>query len=138
MSIEIFNVLYRPGLSEPPVHLLCQAVDVGGEKLLWLDGVDPDRAVMVSITALREVKWAGSFDEFAAARSDLAAQVLEHGEGEYSPTILARAMLYMSQDSQLPCDEALEMAQEQGLGILRADEDSLKQFGAAFRQRLPS
>jgi hypothetical protein len=137
MSIEFFNVLYRPGLNEAPLHLLCQAVDVGGEKLLWLDGVDPDRAVMVSISAVRELKWAGSFDELCAARADLAGQVLEHGEGEYSPTILARAMLYMSRDTQLSCDEALEMAQEQGLGILRADEESLRQFGAA-RQRLPN
>lgn len=134
MSIELFNVLYRPGLIEPPLALLCQAVDVAGEKFLWLDGINPEDPVMVSISAVKNIEWAGTFKEFLSARMDLADRVVTESLGAHSPTIIARAVLYLSRDSALTAADALSMAEDQALDIVDADNGCSDVFGLAVKQ----
>lgn len=133
MSIELFNVLYRPGIGQAPIALLCQAVDIAGEKYLWVDGVNADDPVLVSISACSGISWAGSFEEFMSERRDLAAQVLAESQGLHSPTILARSILYMSRDEKLTAVEALELSEGQGLDVIDSDEVCAHAFGVALR-----
>jgi hypothetical protein len=134
MDIELFNVAYRPGLVEPPVLLLCQAFNINGEKFLWLDGINAEDPVMVSISAVRDIRWAGNFKEFISTRPDLAQQVLQESQGTHSPTILARALLYMSNDPNLTAAQAIEICDEQAMDIIEADNGSADQFGVALKQ----
>lgn len=134
MSVELFSVLYRPGLIEPPLTLLCQAVDVAGEKFLWLDGINPEDPVMISISAVKHIEWAGTFKEFMSARMDLAERVVSESLGAHSPTIMARAMLYMSRDTALTASDALSLAEDQALDIVDADNGCSDAFGVAARQ----
>lgn len=134
MDIELFSVVYRPSLSDPPIALLCQAVDIEGEKFLWIDGINSEDPVMVSISAVRDVKWAGSFREFVLARPDIAQAVLAETDGSHSPTALARAMLYMSRDAKLTATEAMELVEEQALDILDSDDAAAGALGVAMRE----
>lgn len=134
MSIELFNVLYRPGIGEAPIALLCQALDIAGEKYLWVDGVNADDPVLVSVSACSGIEWAGSFEEFMAARSDLTGQILAESQGLHSPTLLARSLLYMSRDEKLSAVEALEMSEGQGLDVLDGDDACANTFGVALRR----
>lgn len=134
MSVELFNVVYRPGLADPPLTLLCQAVDVGGEKFLWVDGINPEHPIMVSISAVKHIEWAGTFKEFMTARLDLAERVVNESLGSHSPTIMARAMLYMSRDTALTTADALSMAEDQALDIVDADNACSDAFGVAMKR----
>lgn len=133
MSIELFSVLYRPGLIEPPLMLLCQAVDVAGEKFLWIDGINPEDPVVISISAVKHIEWAGTFKEFTANRMDLAERVTGESLGSHSPTIMARAILYMSRDVALTAEEALSLAEDQALDIVDADNGCSDAYGVATR-----
>jgi len=134
MDIELFSVIYRPSLGGAPIALLCQAVDIEGEKFLWIDGINSEDPVLVSISAVRDVKWAGSFKEFIAARPDIAQLVIAESDGSHSPTALARAMLYMSRDPRLTVQEAMETVEEQAMDILEADDASAESLGLAMRE----
>jgi len=134
MDIELFSVIYRPSLGGAPIALLCQAVDIDGEKFLWIDGINSEDPVLVSISAVRDVKWAGSFKEFIAARPDIAQLVIAESDGSHSPTALARAMLYMSRDTKLTVQEAMETVEEQAMDILEADDASAESLGVAMRE----
>jgi hypothetical protein len=129
-GIELFNVEYRPGVGKPELRLLCQSVEIGGEKLLWIDGVNAEDPVMVPLACVKGIEWAGSFKEFMIARLGLAQQVLEESQGEHSPTIMARAMLYMSRDLSMTARAAIDQAVEQGVDLIDADNLS----GLAFSQ----
>lgn len=130
--IQLFNVQYRPGMSAPPVSLLCQAVDVGNEKmLLWLDGINVEDPVMAPISAVRSISYVGTFKEFAAQRLAIARQVFDESQGEHAPSILARAMQYMGSDATLSAHNALELACDQALDIIDADINSALLFGEA-------
>lgn len=134
MDIELFSVIYLPSLGSAPIALLCQAVDIEGEKFLWIDGINSEDPVLVSISAVRNVKWAGSFKEFIAARPDIAQLVIAESDGSHSPTALARAMLYMSRDPKLTVQEAMETVEEQAMDILEADDASADALGVAMRE----
>lgn len=134
MNIELFNVTYRPGLGEPPMVLLCQALDMAGEKFLWVDGINSEDPCLVSISAVRDIQWVGSFKEFVAARPDLAKDVLQESDGAHSPTIIVRSMLYMSRDSSLTAADALELAVDQALDIVDADGACASAYGVALKQ----
>jgi|GEM_PF-3772644 len=138
MSIELFNVVYRPGLDESPISLLCQAVDVGGEKFLWVDGVSPEDPVMISVTAVKNIELVGSFKEFLTSRMDLAQAVISASLGQHSPTILARATLYMTSDKSMSAEVALEVAESQGLDILDADDACSDRFGVEMKSFSPA
>jgi hypothetical protein len=129
MGIELFGVTYRPALKEPPITLLCQAVNVGGEKFIWLDGIHPDDPVMVSITSVKNIEWAGTFKEFMSTRLDLAERVVGESLGAHSPTLMARAMLYMSRDMALTAADALSLAEDQALDIVDADNTCFMHSG---------
>jgi hypothetical protein len=131
MPIELFNVQYSPGLNKPPVNLLCQSIDVDGEKLLWLDGINLEDPVLAPLSAMRHYSWMGSFKEFAAQRLDEARMVFEVSQGEHTPSILARAMLYLSADPKLNAAEAIELATDQALDILDADSYCASLFSLA-------
>ncbi|CAM9721668.1 unnamed protein product, partial [Phaeothamnion confervicola] len=110
--------------------LLCQALNIDDEKFLWVDGINPEDPVVVSISSVREMQWAGSFKEFVSARPDLADQILSlESAAAHSPTLLARSILYMSRDASLTAADALEMAEEQALDIIEADSESASQMG---------
>jgi hypothetical protein len=127
--IHMFNVQYRPALDAPPVSLLCQAVDVEGEKMmLWLDGINAEDPVMAPISAMRAISYVGTFRDFAAERLDVARRVFDESQGEHAPSILARAMLYMSGDPKMSAHSALELACDQALDIIEADINSARVF----------
>jgi hypothetical protein len=131
MATELFNVQYRPGLHQPPVMLLCQAVDLDGEKFLWVDGINFDDPVMVPIASVRHAEWMGSFAEFMKANIDSAGKVIEQCQGNYSPTIMARATLYMSKDRRMSAVQAIELADRQAYDLLDEDMLSMRYFSDA-------
>lgn len=132
MATELFNVSFRPGINEPPLMLLCQAVDMGNEKFVWVDGINAEQPVMIPLASLKQIQWVGSFKEFMQSRMVLAAQVIEEGKGEQSATILARAMLYMSRDKSLSAKDAINTAIDQALDIIDQDNQSAREFSVAF------
>lgn len=134
MSVELFSVVYRPGIIEPPLTLLCQAVDVAGEKFLWIDGINTEDPVMVSIAEVKHIEWAGTFKEFMSARADLADRVVHESMGAHSAMLLSRAILYMSRDTALTAADALSMVEDQALDILDADDACSDAFGVALRK----
>ncbi|HWS26852.1 MAG TPA: hypothetical protein VN259_09830 [Xanthomonadales bacterium] len=130
MSIELFNIHYRASVGMPPMRLLCQGVDVAGEKLLWVDGLDVANPVVIPLASVRSLEWAGSFRELMVSDLDLAERVISEAQGEYSPTIMARMFVYMSQDPDLHVEEALDLAIKQSAELIVADENA----GASFRR----
>jgi hypothetical protein len=130
-SIELFNIHYRPSAAAPSMRLLCQGVDVDGEKLLWVDGLDVANPIMVPVASVQSLEWAGSFRELMSTNLDLASKVIREVQGEYSPTIMARMFVYMSQDPGMNVEEALDMAIFQGGDLIRADGIAAKSFRKA-------
>lgn len=127
-SIELFNIHYRASASTPAMRLLCQGVDVAGEKLLWVDGLDVENPLVIPLASVRSLEWAGSFRELMSTDLDLAARVIEEAQGEYSPTIMARMFVYMSQDPAMHPEEALDLAIMQSGDLIQADSMSSASF----------
>lgn len=138
MSVSLFSIVYRPGIGESPVALICQAVDVANEKFLWVDGINAEDPVMVSISAVKHIEYMGTFKDFLAARMDLAEKVIAESLGEHSPTLAARAVLFMARDRNLSARDALELVESQALDILETDDKSFDAFGVAVRSFAPS
>lgn len=121
---RLFSVTYRPGPAHAPVSLVCQAFTVEGELLLWIDGINLEQPVLVPLSAVKRIRHLGTFREFAQIRLDAARAVLQESQGEHSPSLLARAMLYMEADSHLTALDALELASDQALDLVDADNMS--------------
>ena len=130
-SIELFHIQYRPSASTPPMRLLCQGVDVANEKLLWVDGLDVENPIVVPLSSVRALEWSGSFRELMTTNLDLAARVISEAQGEYSPTIMARMFVYMSQDPNLQPEDALDLAIMQSNDVIQADNRSRASFQRA-------
>ncbi|MEJ8837694.1 hypothetical protein [Ramlibacter sp. AN1133] len=121
---SLFSVTYRPGPAHPAVSLVCQAIDVDGEMLLWIDGINLEHPMLVPVSACKRLTLLGTFREFAQTRLQATRAVLQESQGEHSPTLLARAILYMEADPQLTAHEALELAYDQALDLIDADNTS--------------
>ncbi len=130
-SIELFNIHYRASVGTPPMRLLCQGVDVAGEKLLWVDGLDVANPVVIPLASVRSLEWAGSFRELMATDLELAERVISEVQGEYSPTIMARMFVYMSHDPDMHVEDALDLAIKQGADLICADEKAHASFSRA-------
>ena len=122
MNIELFAVQVRVCVSRPAVVLLCQAMDLSGEKVLWIDGMNMETPVLLPIASVKGgIEYRGTFRDFLALHLDQAVQVLQAARGGHSPTVLARAVHYMLHDRNLGAHEALTMVVEQARDILDAD-----------------
>lgn len=128
MSIEMFTIRYKPSAYSPAVRLLCQSVNLDGEKMLWVDGLDVADPMMLPISAAQDIEWAGSFREIMTARIDLAEQVIAEAQGEYSPTIMVRAVQFMAHDRTLTAEEALDLSAEQAADLIDSDNFSARAF----------
>jgi hypothetical protein len=133
-DIYLFSAHFRPSISRPPVDILCQAVDVKGEKLLWADGLMVDHPILVPISAVGKVSYKGTFRDFMRQHMTHAMYVLEVSQGQHSPTMLARAVQCMSRDPSLSADEALDLVVEEALDLI--DVDSMDR--GAFLTASPS
>ncbi len=131
MHIELFNISYRPSASMPTMRLLCQGVDVDGEKLLWVDGLDVENPVVIPLASVRALEWTGSFRELMSSDLELAERVISEVQGEYSPTIMARMFVYMSQDPHMHVEDALDHAIRQGNELIYADNRAMESFQRA-------
>jgi hypothetical protein len=127
--IDLFSVQYRPGLSQPPMSLLCQSVSVEGEQMmLWLDGINVDDPVMAPLSSMRSISYVGTFRDYAAANLEVARKVFDESSGEHAPSILARAIQYMVADPTLTANSAIELACDRALDIIEADQNSARLF----------
>lgn len=131
MSIQLFLVNYRPSLARPPVEVLCQSLDIGREKFVWVDGLMIHTPILAPIASLTRIVPLGPFREFMAARLDLAKQVLDESQGQHSPGMLARAVLYMEREKGLCAEAALDLAVDEALDIIDADASDSRVFYAS-------
>ena len=121
MSIQLFSIHYRPSLSWPAVEVVCQAFDVDKEKLLWVDGLMVHHPILIPVSGATRLKYLGSFRDFMAARIPQAKAVLEVSQGQHSPGMLARAVTYMERERGLSAEAALDLAVDEALDIIDAD-----------------
>lgn len=119
--IQIFSARFRPSVSRPPVEILCQAVDVGSEKLLWVDGLMFDHPILIPISAATGLVYKATFRELMEANLDRAKAVLDASKGLHSPTVLVRAVAYMHRDPSLSADDAIDLVTEEALDLIDAD-----------------
>jgi hypothetical protein len=126
--IPLFQIAVKPGLREPPVQLICQSLNVGGEMLLWVDGVNAQDPVVIPLSAVDSSKLLTDFESFMSAHKAIARRVLLAGAGEISPTIAARAVAAMVADPNLEATDALELVNGQALDLLDADAQSAAYF----------
>ena len=128
-SIDLFSVHLRVSISRPRVDLICQSIDVEGEKVLWVDGLTMDSPVLLPIAAVAEcIQYRGTFREFLMNDMREASQILAISNGEHSPTIIARAVQLMSRDRKLSAEEALHLVVEEALDIMDADQGDAEVF----------
>ncbi len=113
------------------MRLLCQGVDIDGEKLLWIDGLDVENPIMIPVSSVRALEWSGSFRELMVTDLDIAGRVISEAQGEYSPTIMARMFVYMSRDPDLHPEDALDLAIMQSNDLIDADKMSMTSFQRA-------
>lgn len=131
-SIELFSVHIRLSIVRPPVDLICQSLDLEGEKVLWVDGLTMDTPVLLPLASVAEcIEYRGTFRNFLMDNMAAAGAVLSESAGQHSPTIIARAIDCMSRDPNLPAFEALRLVEEEALDILDADQGDAEVF---FRQ----
>lgn len=133
-GIHLFSAHYRPSVTRPPVDLLCQAVDIKGEKLLWTDGLMFEHPMLVPISAVGAVAYRGSFQDFLREHLSLAQEVLDVDKGQSSPTIIARAVLYMSRDPGLSAEEAIDLVKEEALDLIDADALDARAFSVGAKE----
>lgn len=131
---HLFSVTYRPSPTQPPVSLVCQSFVVNGELLLWIDGVNLEQPVLAPLSAVKQIRHLGTFREFAQARLELTRAVLQESQGEHSPALIARAIRYMEADAGLSAHDAIELAYEQALDLIDADNTSALLFTQAAEQ----
>lgn len=131
-SIDLFSVQFQPGIGEAPLNLICQALDVDGEKLVWIDGLNPDCPLMAPIAALTKIEWLGSIGDFMRSRMEISAQVIDYTQGDFSPTIMARAIAAMEADSSLNVEDAVMLVEGQGLDLLDKDSIAASIFQQVF------
>lgn len=128
-SVDLFSVRMRVSVSRPPVNLICQALDLSGEKVLWVDGMTMDTPVLLPIASVNGcIEYQGNFRNFLTLRMGEAGMVLASSAGQYSPTIIARAVNCMTYDRSLSADEALHLVVEEALDILDADSKDAEVF----------
>lgn len=127
-AIELFSVSYRPHAGHPEVQLVCQSVDHDGDRLLWIDGINAEQPVVAPLASVRGIEFVGTFRDFMGRHIAQASRLLDESGGEHSPTILARATLYMARDPRMSASEALELAVEQGVDLVDADNQSALAF----------
>lgn len=134
VSIELFRVLYQPSMDALPVPLICQCLNAGGEKLLWVDGVSEDSPVLIPLASTRGAKeWLGSFSEFMWRHQDACSTVVKAANGQYAPLIMVRAVEILSHDADMDPFLALEMAYQQGEQIVEHDARDQAYFERAQR-----
>jgi hypothetical protein len=128
---HLFSVTYRPGPTQAPLSLVCQSMLVSGEMLLWIDGINLEQPVLAPLSAVKQIRHLGTFRDFAQARLPLAHAVLQESQGEHSPALIARAIQYLEADAGLSAHDALELAYEQALDLVDADNNAGRMFTQA-------
>lgn len=128
---HLFSVEYRPGPAQAPLTLVCQSLIINNEMLLWVDAINLEQPVLVPLASVKGIRHLGTFREFAQTRLDTARAVLQESQGEHSPALLARAMLYMEADATMGPNTALELAYDQALDLIDADNTAALQFSEA-------
>lgn len=128
-SVDLFSVRIRVSVSRPPVNLICQALDLSGEKVLWVDGMTMETPILLPIASVNGcIEYRGDFRNFLSLHMGEAGMVLAAGAGEHSPTIIARAVQCMTHDRKLSAIEALNLVVEEALDILDADAGDAEVF----------
>lgn len=116
-------------MSTPPVDLICQSIDLDGEKLLWVDGVTMDTPLLLPLAAVAEcIQYRGTFREFLMSNMMIAGQVLGASNGQHSPTVVARAVQLMAREKSLSAQDALHLVMEEALDLLDADNGDAEIF----------
>lgn len=113
------------------MDLICQAIDIKGEKLLWVDGYMIDHPILVPISAVGAVAYKGTFSSFMREHITVAHQVMVASQGQHSPTLLARAVSYMTRDPMMSAEEALDQVMEEALDLIDVDNSDRGSFVVA-------
>jgi hypothetical protein len=128
-SVDLFSVRMRVSLSRPPVELICQAMDLNGEKVLWVDGMTMDTPILLPIASVNGcIEYRGTFRDFLTLHMGEAGLILSSSAGQHSPTIIARAVRCMTYDKKLTAEDALHLVIEEALDILDADSGDAEVF----------
>lgn len=130
-ELQLFSAHFRPSISRPPVDLICQAIDIKGEKLLWVDGYMIDHPILIPISAVGAVAYKGTFNSFMREHLSASQQVIVASQGQHSPTLLARAVSYMARDPMLSAEEALDQVIEESLDLIDVDNSDRGAFVVA-------
>lgn len=130
-GIHLFSAHFRPSISRPAVDILCQAVDIADEKLLWVDGLMVNHPILVPVSAVGTVSYRGTFRDFMSSNLSCARAVIDASQGQHSPTILARAVSYMTRDPGISAEEAIDLVTEEALDLIDVDGIDRGAFAAA-------
>lgn len=127
--IELFSVHIRISVCSPPVDLLCQAVDLDGEKALWVDGITMDMPVLIPIASIAEcIEYRGTFRDFVLKNLNEANAVFSVCDEGYSPLIMARVIQRMTLDRTMSAKDALHYVFDQALDVLDSDRTDAEVF----------
>lgn len=121
-DIELYRINYTSSNGGPKTALICQGLLVDGETLLWVDGVDHDRPIVVPLAGI-PATWCGSYSEWLDKNPEFASQIFDIAPGDCSPTLIARCMSLMTVDPSLDADAAFCLCLEQGKDFIKEDAE---------------
>lgn len=136
MTSNLYSVRFKPSVTRPVIEVLCQAIELGGQQLLWLDGLDLDNPLLLPMSAARSCESAGSFHQFILNHYFSARDVLDLAAGQHSVTLLARAIQRCDQTRSLTADEALNQVIQEARDILYFDQTDLETLATASKRAL--
>lgn len=136
MTSSLYLTRFRPSITRPVLEVLCQAIEVDGLQMLWLDGLDINNPLLLPMSAARSCEPAGSFHQYILDHYFVARDVIDLGAGQHSVTLLARAIQRCDQTRSLSADQALEMVIQEAKDILYFDQTDLHSLAQASRRTL--
>jgi hypothetical protein len=124
------------GADSPPgdsLDVIGQTVDLDGRRFFWVDGLDRSDPLLVNLADCEQVRYLGSFEQFAKENIGRVAMVLTcayHQHLEPSPSLVARCVEFMRWRG-LTAEQALIEAVAVGTRLRAADCFSALQLGRA-------
>lgn len=117
----LVSVLYRAAPKAAPVSIIAQLVQVDGEAMIWVDGLNTTDPVVVDLSSCREIEVLGPFRDFLLAHQDAVGRLLPFCSGRESAAFLARCCILLAADTTMNGEEALRIVEGVALDILDSD-----------------
>ena len=136
-DVRLCEATYAPcSMGIGSIRLVVQVINLAGEEMMWVDGIDIADPVMVPLSNLSDVREIGSLSSFMENHQDaIVSLALLEDFSRVSPTLLARAVLNMAGGAAEP-REAMSLARMFSCFIKEADELDRKVFDKVVNETL--